>query len=364
MKVEWAPFGEICTASSSSTDVAPDAAYPMMGVRSFGRGSFASELLSGGETSYSTLKKTETNQIVYPKLMAWEGAFDVVPADLAGRFVSPEFILLDVDSKRASPEYVRNYLHSSKFGSLVQSQSRGTNVRRRRLRQSEFLSLRVPLPSLVDQTRIAEHLTLLQSPLSSEPPRGLALPDGKRIRVGDLVQARVRAIPVVHDETYPMFGVKWYGEGAFIREVLPGAEISAANVRRIESGDLIYNRLFAWKQSFALAARDGYSSNEFPAFEVDVSQVSPRVLLALLTTDDFTEQVNAASTGSTPTSRNRLKEKLFLNLTVDLPSKSAQPAIERALFAMDKAKKLHSRRDQLAAAVLPAARNEIFTAMR
>ena len=158
MKVDWVPFGEICTASSSSTDVAPDASYPMMGVRSFGRGSFASELLSGGETSYSTLQRTETNQIVYPKLMAWEGAFDVVPTELSGRFVSPEFILLDLIPKRASPEYVRNYLHSSRFGSLVQSQSRGTNVRRRRLRQSEFLSLRVPLPSLAEQARIAEHL--------------------------------------------------------------------------------------------------------------------------------------------------------------------------------------------------------------
>ncbi|MBB1019755.1 hypothetical protein G6030_00245 [Dietzia sp. E1] len=364
MKVEWVPFGDIASLRRTRVDVDATATYREIGIRSFGKGCFIKEPVSGIEIGEKKIFRIKPGDLLFSNVFAWEGAVAVSDERHEKLVGSHRFMTWECNSERASTKFLRDYFLSDRGRAELGRASPGSAGRNKTLSIKNLERLRVPLPSLDDQTRIAEHLTLLQPTPSSEPPRGLGLPDGNRVRVGDLVQPRIRTIPVSHEETYPMLGVKWYGEGAFVREVLPGTEISAANVRRIESGDLIYNRLFAWKQSFALAASDGFSSNEFPAFEVDASQVTPRVLLALLTTEDFTEQVNAASTGSTPTSRNRLKEERFLNLTVNLPPRSAQPAIERALFTLDKAKKLHSRRNELAAAVLPAARNEIFTAMR
>ena len=161
-----------------------------------------------------------------------------------------------------------------------------------------------------------------------------------------------------------MQGVKWYGEGLFTRETKLGRELSTRRIRRIEPGDLVYNRLFAWKQSFAIATESGWASNEFPTFRMRTDRVGPRLLLALLLSPEFTESVNHASSGSTPTSRNRLKERDFLALEVNLPEQSDHVRIERQLRLVDQARPLAQRRQMLAAALLPAARNEIFNAMR
>lgn len=161
-----------------------------------------------------------------------------------------------------------------------------------------------------------------------------------------------------------MQGVRWYGEGMFTREVRPGIEVRTSKVNRVEPGDLIYNRLFAWKQSFAIAENHGYVSNEFPTFGIKGARVRPRVLLELLLSRAFTSQVNAASTGTTPTSRNRLKVADFLQLEVDLPPMEVQVRYEQFLKTRDQAKSLARRVDELSAALLPAARNEIFSSMR
>ena len=86
-------------------------------------------------------------------------------------------------------------------------------------------------------------------------------------------------------------------------------------------------------------------------------------MLAALLGPTFTAAVNDASTGSTPTSRNRLKEKDFLGLEVTVPDIGQQPTIERMLLAADKAQVLQYRAEQLAQAILPAARNEVFSAL-
>ena len=155
--------------------------------------------------------------------------------------------------------------------------------------------------------------------------------------------------------------MKWYGKGLYPRETKTGRELAAKTVRRIEPGDLVYNRLFAWKQSFALAPAASWASNEFPTFRVKTDRVLPRVLLAALLSPSFTAAVNGASTGSTPTSRNRLKERDFLALDVTVPPMTEQHSLERLLLAADQAEVLDRRATMLAEAVLPAARNEIFT---
>jgi len=51
---------------------------------------------------------------------------------------------------------------------------------------------------------------------------------------------------------YKMAGVKWYGEGVFHRETVCGNGLSASHITQLVENALIYNRLFAWKASFAV----------------------------------------------------------------------------------------------------------------
>lgn len=163
-----------------------------------------------------------------------------------------------------------------------------------------------------------------------------------------------------------MLGMRWNGGGLFERNVLPGRAISAKQVYEVMPGDLVYNRLFAWKRSFGLAAPEiagGTVSNEFPTFVVDTDCVAPRYLLAKLLGRDFTEAVNGVSAGSTPTSRNRLKESQFLGLSVPVPAMSRQRRAVAYLTGLDKVARHREDALRIVDALGPAARNEIFRAL-
>lgn len=82
-------------------------------------------------------------------------------------------------------------------------------------------------------------------------------------------------VPISRPETllataqYRLLGAHWYAEGLYIKDIKTGSEIQAKQLFRVETGDFVYNRLFAWKGSFALAHEDVegcYVSNEFPCF--------------------------------------------------------------------------------------------------
>jgi type I restriction enzyme S subunit len=86
-------------------------------------------------------------------------------------------------------------------------------------------------------------------------------------RVGELVRLVSRPVRVEPEHEYKLAGVKWYGEGVFHRETVKGSELSARWLTPLAAGALIYNRLFAWKASFAVVPSDLADclvSNEFP----------------------------------------------------------------------------------------------------
>jgi type I restriction enzyme, S subunit len=151
-----------------------------------------------------------------------------------------------------------------------------------------------------------------------------------RVRIGDLVKQVTERVKVAPDSEYRMAGVKWYGEGIFHRETVRGGEMSASQVTPLVPGALIYNRLFAWKESFAVVPPefDGYYvSSEFPQFIPDTERISAEYLYLFCTREATTRAVNAASTGSSAVSRNRFKEEQFLGFEIPLPPLAEQRAI-------------------------------------
>jgi type I restriction enzyme S subunit len=149
------------------------------------------------------------------------------------------------------------------------------------------------------------------------------LPDGwTRPRVGELVNQVSKLAKVEPNHEYKMAGVKWYGEGVFHRETVRGSEQSAKWLTPLVPGALIYNRLFAWKASFAVVPSDlaeCYVSNEFPQFVPDASKILPEYLYLWCVSDRTIKAVNAASTGSAAVSRNRFREEFFVDFEIPLP---------------------------------------------
>ncbi|MCI1067418.1 hypothetical protein MOQ17_16180 [Stenotrophomonas maltophilia] len=157
------------------------------------------------------------------------------------------------------------------------------------------------------------------------------LPAGWRLlRVGDFATQLDNREKVTPEGAYRMAGVRWYGEGVFYRETVRGRDQSASYLFPLVPGAIIYNRLFAWKESFAVvpnALDGGYVSNEFPQFHIDPKVALAEYLYLLFGTKKIIEAVNAASVGSAAVSRNRFKESEFLSFRVPVPPLNVQRKI-------------------------------------
>lgn len=143
--------------------VAGEEVYHFAGVYCFGKGVFKGQRRAGVEFSYKRLTKLRTNNFVYPKLMAWEGALGVVPPECEGLVVSPEFPVFEVDESRVLPEVLDVHFRTPSVWPLLSSISTGTNVRRRRLQPSDFLAYQMPLPPMHTQQRLHETMSKMDA---------------------------------------------------------------------------------------------------------------------------------------------------------------------------------------------------------
>jgi type I restriction enzyme S subunit len=189
----------------------------------------------------------------------------------------------------------------------------------------------------------------------------------KSIRLGDLLTQVSRPTQIDPASEYPLLGAHWYAKGLYTKEVKQGAAIKASNIYRVEYGDFVYNRLFAWKGSFAVATieNDGcFVSNEFPCFKVDSGRIDTNYLWHYFSRESSWNEALGLSYGATPTSRNRLKEKHFLSLEIPLPSLAEQrrivAKIEKLACKIKNAKTLRNKNNVATERLVDSAIVRIF----
>jgi len=148
--------------------------------------------------------------------------------------------------------------------------------------------------------------------------------------VRDLLTPVSRREVVDPHVTYHILGAHWYAKGLYVKEIKTGSQIRTGRLYRVEHGDFVYNRLFAWKGSFAIATPENhrcYVSNEFPCFLINAERVDGRYLWRYFTLPSTWDQALGLSAGGTPTSRNRLKEEKLLGMKMLLPTLEEQRRI-------------------------------------
>jgi type I restriction enzyme S subunit len=141
------PMRELVRLRAPDIAVEAGGTYQFGGVYSFGRGVFRAQTRTGMEFAYPRLTRLRTGDFVYPKLMAWEGAFGVVPPECDGCVVSTEFPVFEVLEEKVYPAVLDIHFRSPEVWREISRASTGTNVRRRRLNPDTFMDYRMPLPS-------------------------------------------------------------------------------------------------------------------------------------------------------------------------------------------------------------------------
>ena len=154
-------LGEVLRQRRPDVSVEQTESYQFAGVYCFGRGVFRGQERSGSEFAYPTLSRLRAGEFVYPKLMAWEGAFGVVPASCNGCYVSPEFPVFEIDGKRLDSRFLSFYFQIPRVWESVSGGSTGTNIRRRRLNPTDFIQREIPLPPLAEQRRVVARIEAL-----------------------------------------------------------------------------------------------------------------------------------------------------------------------------------------------------------
>src|SRR5579859_4464974 len=93
-----------------------------------------------------------------------------------------------------------------------------------------------------------------------------------KAKFGEFLRPSLRPYNLGSDEDANLVGMRLYGAGPFHRELKPAIQIAKKSHFVIRTGDVIYNKLFAWKGTFGVVPPNldrMFVSDKFPTYELD-----------------------------------------------------------------------------------------------
>jgi type I restriction enzyme S subunit len=136
----------------------PPGTFLSAGVRSHGKGVFLKKEFPSNGIALEELFVLRHLDFVVNITFGWEGAVAIVPPEADGALVSHRFPTYELDPSRVLPEYFRHAIRTRRFVYNVGCASPGGAGRNRVLNRPEFLEIPLSLPSIAEQSRIAEIL--------------------------------------------------------------------------------------------------------------------------------------------------------------------------------------------------------------
>jgi type I restriction enzyme, S subunit len=138
----------------------PSKKYVRLGIRSHGKGTFTTAVDNPDDIAMDWLYEVRKDDLIVSITFAWEGAIALVKETDEIALVSHRFPTYTFRRDIVVPEYFRYVILTKRFVYDLGTISPGGAGRNRVLNKSGFLKLRLPVPPIKEQYRIAE---LLQS---------------------------------------------------------------------------------------------------------------------------------------------------------------------------------------------------------
>ena len=219
---------------------------------------------------------------------------------------------------------------------------------------NKLLKLKVALPIISEQTKIAKLLSLLDERIATQNKiidklqtliKGIVdstiLRKEKNAIVGDVcsISEQIRAEANIDD----IITVRLHGNGV-CKSSAENLQLGATQYYRRRAGQLIYG-----KQNFhngaigivPISLDNGITSKDIPSFDIDEMKCNSVYLLAQLQSPQYYKPAEALTTG---TGSKRLKEETFLKMPIVLPNKREQDNIATLIISisanLDQAKKM------------------------
>ncbi len=370
-------LGDFLTRSEEWVKPEPDITYKQITARLWGKGLTLRGEVAGSEIAASRQLRARSGQFLVSRIDARHGAFGIVPEDLDGALVSNDFPCFNIDPNLMIPHYFEWYSRTQTFIDLCRRSSEGS-TNRVRLKEDEFLQMKIEVPPLDEQRRIVARLDRvaamvearrkevaaadaeMQALLSKAFARAIdGAPRRPMAEVAPLVR---RPVEIEPEREYTEIGVRSFYNGIFHRRTLPGSEFSWQDLFWIRQGDVVFSNLMAWEQAIAVAGPndDGTVGNHrMLTCEVNRDLATPEFLMAYFRTAEGFSSVVGHSPGSI--ARNKtLSSKKLPTIEVPVPSLATQQWFDRL---QSRARQIRTIRAQTAKdidALIPAMLHEVF----
>ncbi len=373
MKVDWVRAGRLLQLQRRAVEIDPLRHYTEIGVRAFGKGLFIKEQVSGTALGQKRVFTIRDQDLVVSNVFAWEGAVGLAAREHDGMVGSHRFMTWTPVGD-VSRRYLCQYFLSDMGVGALGSASPGSAGRNRTLSIASFEDIEVPVPPRPDQDRIAAHLATLGafsdtlSSASSLSQRLIqdASTDAPRRSIGSVMKASRDWIEIDPDASYRPIGIRGFGRGMIRYPETPASGLSKLRYYSIEPGSLLVSNIKAWEGAVCVAEESDagrIGSNRFLQYQPTGDSMLPGWVQCYLVSPEGVAMLGAASPGSADRNRT-LSMGGFEALEIPNPPMAVQRRIV-ALVAQEKEIAVQRAvRDRLASAILPAARNEIFSAMR
>ena len=338
-------IGDFLNKSQNWVEPEPDHTYKQITVRLWGKGLILRAEVSGSQIAAARQLQVKAGQFLVSRIDARHGAFGIVPISLDGALVSNDFPCFDIDSKVVLPTYFAWYARTESFIALCRRASEGS-TNRVRLKENEFLRMKVPLPPLAEQQRIVAKLdkvaalveeakatranihrevrALLRALVCGAPER-----PHPTVPFGEVALQRPVDIEVEPDAEYQFAGVYSFGRGVFRSEAKVGSEFSYKKLTRLDRGDFIYPKLMAWEGALSVVPDECagcYVSPEFPVFRINQEILHPTVVDTYFKDPSVWPRLSGTSKG-TNVRRRRLHPDSIRAHHIPVPPASVQQTI-------------------------------------
>lgn len=191
MTIDQVRVGDILKLVRRPVVVDPLTDYEEIGIRSFGRGIFHKEPISGAALGDKRVFEIHPGELVLSNVFAWEGGIAVSSASDEGKIGSHRFMTYQpVDNSQVDISWAGWFFLSEPGMELIRKASPGSAGRNRTLAVERFAALKVPLPPIAEQRRVAARLQLSSTAMAELE----ALRRRQSLRTKALVEASVWAV--------------------------------------------------------------------------------------------------------------------------------------------------------------------------
>lgn len=378
MKKVWEKLqlGEMVSSVERSEVTETGVKYRQIGVRLWGGGAYERGQIDGGDTQYTTFNRCESGDLVLNKIWARNGSITIVPPDLSGCYVSPEFPLFRLKTL-VIPGWLRIVTKSRWFWEECNDQAYGTSGKNR-IKTSAFLNIKIPLPPITEQQRIVAHLDAIETHLNrvkklreqqeQELHALLCSAFHKLEEKADWVEmAEVapvirRPVDIDPESSYPELGIRSFGRGTFHKPKILGIE-TTKRIFQIHEGDLLFSNVFAWEGAVAVAKSEDQGrvgSHRFISCMCDKQRLLPEYIQFYFLTSGGLEKLNNASPGGAGRNRTLGISKLE-KIKIPVVSLEMQKQFNKLLKIKEKIQTEAAVAFQQTTALMPSFLDRIFS---